>query len=149
MNGDRAKRLSKRCFFAAVVYMVLIFAISQVPGSVFMRLGFNIWDKAAHAIVYAPLAALLMGWAVLRARGVGSASILRAVALAVAITLAYGLLDELHQAFVPGRTPSVGDAAADLVGGIVGAAAAAALFLWRSRRASWCSSGCSSGCQSG
>ena len=42
---------------------------------------------------------------------------------AVAVTVAYGVLDELHQQFVPGRFPSGYDALADTVGALLGAAA--------------------------
>jgi VanZ family protein len=38
----------------------------------------------------------------------------------VAATL-YAVTDELHQAFVPGRTPSVGDGVADAAGAALGA----------------------------
>ena len=33
----------------------------------------------------------------------------------------FGLLDEYHQSFVPGRNPALGDALADLAGGLLGA----------------------------
>jgi VanZ family protein len=40
----------------------------------------------------------------------------------------YGLTDEWHQSFVPGRSAAVADALADMVGAIVGSAAW--LMLW-------------------
>lgn len=79
-------------------------------------------DKLAHAFAYAVLAAFLT---------LGSGRPLLAVALAVA----YGASDEIHQAFVPGRTPEVLDLVADAVGAVVGSAAAVwgSRLLWRNR----------------
>lgn len=50
---------------------------------------------------------------------------------AVAVAAGWGGLDELHQAFVPGRFPSFADAAADAAG----AACAVAGWVWARARA--------------
>ena len=73
-------------------------------------------DKVAHAIMYGILCYL---W--IRALRMGEAQPLsRAhLAAAVLITIAYGISDEYHQSFVPGRTATVGDALADSVGAMV------------------------------
>lgn len=76
-------------------------------------------DKVAHALAYAVLGALL-AWATGRP------------GLAVALATLYGVSDELHQAFVPGRTPDVLDLVADLLGATAGAAAVG--FHHRRRR---------------
>jgi VanZ family protein len=39
----------------------------------------------------------------------------------VALTLGYGITDEIHQMFVPGRIASVADILADITGGMLGA----------------------------
>ncbi|MCY3731217.1 MAG: VanZ family protein, partial [Rhodospirillaceae bacterium] len=72
-----------------------------------------------HAIAYA-----VLGAAMLRAvTGADSSRItVGAVLLAVTLTVAYGLTDEIHQAFVPGRTPELRDLAADALGASAGAA---------------------------
>jgi VanZ family protein len=80
-------------------------------------------DKVAHFGAYAVLGALL-AWGADRSR----------VTLAVAVVLGvlYGASDEIHQMYVPGRSPDVLDWAADAAG------VATACFLytrWRSRRA--------------
>lgn len=52
--------------------------------------------------------------------------------LSLVLLVAYALLDEFHQSFVPGRTASVYDSAIDVIGGLT------ALFvfrLWRRRSA--------------
>jgi VanZ family protein len=44
----------------------------------------------------------------------------RDAALAFVITVAYGLLDELHQSFVPDRTGRLDDVVTDTVGALIG-----------------------------
>ncbi len=87
----------------------------------------EIWtfDKVIHCVVYA-------GFAVLIARAVRDSarpSPWPAV-IAVVGAILYGMTDELHQSFVPGRSSDVHDVLADAVGAILGAAA----FTFHSRR---------------
>jgi VanZ family protein len=95
-----------RCYLAlAALYMALIFFLSSLPGG---TVGIPApWDKVAHALEYGGLGFLL-------GRGLGRP--LPALWLAVL----YGLSDELHQSFVPGREVSAGDLLADAVGALLG-----------------------------
>ena len=80
-------------------------------------------DKVAHFSAYAVLGALL---------AFGAARTGTAPGVAVALGLLYGGVDEVHQAFVPGRAPDPLDWVADAAGVL------AAVFLytrWRDRRA--------------
>lgn len=45
----------------------------------------------------------------------------RAAAIAVAIAMVFGALDEWHQRFIPGRSTEFGDWQADVAGAMVGA----------------------------
>jgi len=47
----------------------------------------------------------------------------RAAGLAIAIAVSYGLTDEVHQMFVPGRSAEVADLIADAAGACAGTAA--------------------------
>jgi VanZ family protein len=49
----------------------------------------------------------------------------RSAALAVAVTFLYGVTDEVHQSFVPGRHPDPWDLLKNLGGAVVGAIACA------------------------
>ena len=75
-------------------------------------------DVAAHAIAYAVLGAAMLravagaDWSRMTGRG---------ALLAVALTVCYGVTDEIHQSFVPGRTPELRDLAADAMGAATGA----------------------------
>ncbi len=84
-------------------------------------------DKIAHAISFGVLAFLFYRVAASRALpGLHRAPVFAAVAFA----LLYGVLDECHQAHVPGRDPSLWDLAADLTGASL---AGLFLILWTDR----------------
>jgi VanZ family protein len=75
-------------------------------------------DKFIHACIYFPLAFLF--YLSLNRSGIKRYVFLAAVILAVF----YGVTDEFHQAFVPGRDSSIGDAFADFAGALLGGAGA-------------------------
>lgn len=86
------------------------------------------WDKLAHACTFAViggatgLASGARGW--------------RRVAWCVAGAFAIGMMDELHQVYLPGRTASWSDLGADAFGGLLGAALLRigdSLQQWRAR----------------
>ncbi|MBW2588928.1 MAG: VanZ family protein [Deltaproteobacteria bacterium] len=100
--------------------MTLIFVISsfelEVPG---IR-HFPLRDKGIHFLEYT-----VLGWlcAAASSRTWPSASAWRTAAFAVFISALWGLSDEIHQAFVPGRSSEVADVIADLLGSMAGAGA--------------------------
>ena len=99
----------------AIAWMALIFALSsrsRVPG-----LG-RLPDLVTHGIGYLVLSFLVTRALSLGPR-LGSASLL----LAVAVATLYGVSDEIHQAFVPGRHPDPWDVGKDALGAVVGALA--------------------------
>jgi VanZ family protein len=83
-------------------------------------------DKVAHLAIYAVFGALIARacWTT------GSRSAARVVVLATLLATAYGLSDEVHQRFVPGRQFELADLLADAIGSLAGALAVA-----RTRRA--------------
>ena len=111
-------------------FMAVIFAFSGTssPPSV----GVN--DKTGHVVGYGTLGAL----AVRATAGATLAGVTGGSAIAAwGIATAYGVTDEYHQSFVPGRTPDVADVLADAAG-----AGASIVTVWafgiilRSRRSS-------------
>lgn len=109
-----------RAWLPALVWAGVIFFLSSravLPGPRFP--GF---DKLAHAGAYAMLGALLAHAQV--------RSGLRSV-WPLILGWAYGASDEIHQSYVPGRSPSAADWIADAVGVALG------IFLfarWRARQ---------------
>jgi VanZ family protein len=99
--------------------MAATFFASHRPAVV---IPFGAPDYVAHAIAYSVLAALLV-----RALAGGALSAMTSALIVPAVVLAviYGASDEFHQSFVPGRDASLMDLAADTVGAVAGASAAA------------------------
>jgi VanZ family protein len=106
--------------------MALIFFASSTPDT--GTLTETLSDKVLHILAYAPL-----GFLVLRALTGGRLAAItwpRAVA-AVAISVLYGVTDEIHQLSVPGRTSDPLDVVADAIGATLGAMALASLKVIR------------------
>lgn len=109
-------------FATVLAYAAVIFALSAqsdplpfLPRQIFLQ------DKLLHGVEYAVLGGLLVH--ALRLAGLRPGV---ALVSAVVIASAYGATDELHQAFVPGRSSEVADWLADTLGATVGAVLAAA-----------------------
>lgn len=113
----------------ALAYAAAIFWLSHQPNPL-PALTTRFSDKLLHAVEYGGLAGLLaVGLARLR-----PGRVVRAALLAMALAAAYGLTDELHQAFVPGRDASLLDWAFDALGAVVGGILAVpCLRRWGSR----------------
>jgi VanZ family protein len=100
----------------------LIFFLSSRPPEYFPETHIPLADKIVHVLIYGVLGfffaraltsryRLEVIWK--RYRGYLVASVL--------LTVLYGISDEYHQSFVPGRSVEVADVIADTIGGIFGA----------------------------
>ena len=107
----------------------LIFLVSHIPGEEFdvpqsvpsIRL-----DFVYHTTVYFILAtSICIG---IKTRSVSTNLIV------ILVVFAYGVSDELHQIYVPGRSPSIMDVMFDLVGTILGVSASGAYNRRRSNK---------------
>jgi len=106
-----------------IAVMGILFGLSQLPGSAVdlpLQHGF---DKVAHALVYAVLAAT-----VIYGRHAPGRYVLGSAIITLVVCVLYGLTDEFHQAFVPGRDPSGFDLLADGIGALL---ATAIWLAWR------------------
>jgi VanZ family protein len=124
--ADRHRRSTLLRAVPAVLWLGVIFAASSVQGS-------NIpggWSVQGHLAEYAVLGALVVY--ALGRRPVGT----RLALAALVFCALYGLTDEFHQAFVPGRVPDAFDWAMDAIGSAAGIAGAVAIRAWVSARAS-------------
>jgi len=97
----------------AILYMALIFYMSSHPAPEEVKwLPIIAKLKLVHMIEYGILY-LLLFWAI---RKTTPYNMLGSFALALELTVIYGLTDEFHQIFVQGRTASLVDAFANGVG---------------------------------
>ncbi len=99
-----------------LLYMGLIFFLSAQSSFPMLPSGLWSYDKVIHGCEYAVLGLLV-------SRALAMLGAPARFALAVAIASLYGVSDELHQYFVPGRSSEVLDAVADACGSLVGAGA--------------------------
>jgi VanZ family protein len=123
-------------WFPPLLWAVVIFVLSSIPGSSYPRASFPGADKIAHFFLYATMGALCARALLLRRTAAATATPLRTrllvLAGAVALATFYGVSDELHQLLVPGRSADWRDALADAVGALAGGVVA--LRVWSQER---------------
>jgi VanZ family protein len=112
-----ALRPSRKLFrLLTFLWAVVIFYLSHQPALPVPSV-FPMQDKLMHVVAFAILGFLGMGSVRTMPHGYRPEQAWW-VCLLVGL---YGISDEMHQYFVPGRTVDGLDAAADIVGGILGA----------------------------
>ncbi len=104
----------------AAAYMGLIWAVSSLEAPTFPTASFPLRDKGVHAVEYGVLGFLLAHACLRTFRDRASA---RVAMFAVLSGVLWGVLDEIHQAFVPGRSADLLDLVADSVGVAIGTVA--------------------------
>ncbi len=110
-----------------VLIMGVIFFLSHQPGDLFAPYDFRWADKLAHLAVYGLLCTTLIYAFSDRYRRSAKGVV---AGVSILICLVYGISDEFHQSFVPGRYPSVSDVVADVMGAVI----ACILWLWWSKQ---------------
>lgn len=118
-------------YLPLVIGCAAIFAVSSMPRPpIPTLLLFPHSDKVMHGVAYAVLGLLSLYGARARAGGLTRGAKLEAALVAVL----WGVSDEVHQHFVPGRSTSAADLAADASGALFGVLVVGA-WLWRPRGA--------------
>jgi VanZ family protein len=105
-----------RFFLPAALYYGMIYFLSDQP-QIPIPSVFPLQDKIFHFVIYLGFGLCLL-YGLARIDRLGGLR-LRLAALVVLGIIAAGL-DEFHQAFVPGRTADIADAAADVLGILAG-----------------------------
>jgi VanZ family protein len=111
----RSARSIALAWLPVLAYMGLIWFLSSRPISVPL-VWFPHRDKLVHLIEYGILGAL-------SARAIHGSMLITfraALVWGFALSVGWGALDELHQAFVPKRSADALDLAADVVGALLG-----------------------------
>ena len=115
--------MSLRRWLPALLWLAVVFTLTSIPNPHVPHVPGG--DKAAHVIMYGVFGAAV-------AYGLGSRPLTAGRLLAAFVaTAAVAALDEWHQRFVPGRSASIGDWVADLLG--AGIILLASGVLWRRR----------------
>jgi VanZ family protein len=100
---------------AAIGWAVVLYYLSAQPGIDVQPL-FAGQDKVFHAGAYSVLGFLILG----AIKPAGHAHSQGQILLAAGLAAGYGLFDEFHQYFVPGRSADTFDVIADAAGGMLG-----------------------------
>lgn len=112
-------------WLVTALYAVFLYRLSSTPWPAPSWIPEGI-DKLVHLSLYACLGFVVL-WALrltpLRHRP-------DVVWVAWVMTFLYGLSDEIHQSFVPGRSASVGDWMADGLGAIIGVGVGLKFIVW-------------------
>lgn len=122
------KTLQTFSLLLALAWMGLIFLLSHQPSLPTPSL-FEGQDKLFHGLAYALLGSFYLGavprpWLLARPQ--------RWVVQVALLATLYGLSDEFHQSFIPGRSAEVWDLLADGCGALLGAALTGLLLVrWR------------------
>lgn len=111
-----------------ILVMGFIFLLSHQPGDSFSLPDVVNIDKVLHCLIYTALGltalfALPPDWRRQHPIKAGIAVVL--------FCLCYGVTDEFHQSFVPGRMPSCADVAADALGGLLAVVGWSGHDVWR------------------
>jgi VanZ family protein len=113
----------------ACLWAGIIFYLSHQPGTLTQPL-FPLQDKLLHFTAFAILGFLGMGSVRAMTHGYRPE---QAWLVCLVVGL-YGIVDEFHQYFIPGRTVDIFDVAADIAGGVVGTWLMYSLVRLASRR---------------
>lgn len=121
MRSSKQKTILR--WLPACAWMVLIFFLSSQSNLPTAPAGASqeLFLKLSHVVGYAVLAVLFERALALPPRS--------GKVLALVLAVLYGLSDEFHQSFTPGRLPDPGDLLADAIGAIAA--------LWLLRRDYW------------
>lgn len=129
--GERRPTVTRerwRAWWPATVVALGIFVASSIPGRHMPPSRIPHLDKIQHGLGYALLGATC-------ARGLALSGVGGPVKVAMggaALAALYGASDEVHQHFVPGRSPDLLDLGADALGALMGVGLRA--FVMRARQ---------------
>ena len=132
LNSSRHRWMA---MIPAMLLSVAFFINSHIATPDIPDFGFAAQDKFMHAGAYG-LLALLVLFGIRYGLAEQTRRRISAYHLALGYSLLYGLSDEMHQAFVAGRTAEVSDWVADGVGALLAVAIAAMFATRRANRRS-------------
>lgn len=107
-----------------ILVMGTIFFLSHIPAASLLQPEVDNFDKVAHLAVYAILAYSMIWWLY---PPENKRSPFKVACITILLCTLYGISDEYHQTFIPGRLSGFDDVIADSLG-------AAIISFWWLRR---------------
>ena len=123
--GDKRSISRALRWLPGLAWMAWIFSLSQQSTPLPVGTA-SPYASFGHVALYGGLA-LLLFWALRGLAAEGDGPLWLVAGLAFALTVLYGAADEVHQAFVAGRTASEADLGLDAAGALLAVLAAACL----------------------
>lgn len=110
-----------------ILWMIIIFWSSAIAGGSLKSDGitdqqYNIVSSITHVVLY-----VVLTWLLVRAFLNSRVKIKKALALAFLISIIFGLIDELHQYWTPGREVHFSDWLLDIVGAFI----IISVYIWQ------------------
>ena len=103
-------------YLPLIFYWIILFTLTTLPTESIPSVGVS--DKVEHLLAYFVLSILLYLTLLFQRKSVLLKNY--AMLFTILIVFAYGIIDELHQLMIPGRSCELLDFLADMIGGIIG-----------------------------
>lgn len=103
-------------YLPLVFYWILLFTLTSLPSQSVPSVGVN--DKVEHLLAYFGLSFLMYLTLLFQKKSITLKK--NALLFTLLFVLGYGILDEVHQLLIPGRSCELLDFMADMLGGIIG-----------------------------
>ena len=103
-------------YLPLIFYWIILFTLTTLPTESVPSVGVS--DKVEHLLAYFVLSILLYLTLLFQRKSVLLKNY--AMLFTILIVFAYGIIDELHQLMIPGRSCELLDFLADMIGGIIG-----------------------------
>ena len=103
-------------YLPLIFYWILLFTLTTLPSQSIPAVGVN--DKLEHMLAYFGLSFLLYLTLLFQKKSIMLKKY--AMLFTLLIVVFYGVLDEVHQLLIPGRSCELLDFLADMLGGILG-----------------------------
>lgn len=103
-------------YLPLVIYWILLFTLTSLPTNSVPSVGVN--DKVEHFAAYFVLSFLLYFTLIFQQKSITLKK--NAFLFSILFVILYGILDEVHQLLIPGRSCEFLDFFADVLGGVLG-----------------------------
>lgn len=101
--------------FPALFWIGFTFVLTSIPGNYFPEEPFNLFDKLVHAFLFGTVSYLVYRALQYQEKSVFLKNF--SIAFAFLVCVVYGIMSEIYQEYVPGRSSDVTDAFANIFGG--------------------------------